>query len=234
MTVHEGHRSRVRERYRQEGLEGFAPHEVLELLLFYGRSRGDTNAEAHALLDHFGSLRAVLEAPPDQLMQIKGIGEESAVLISMIVPLFRRYMALLAEKQRSIASREEAEEFCKALLAGWRSERFYALALNSSGRLLGCRLIAEGSLSEVPAYPRAVAEAALQLNAASLILCHNHPGGSTAPSGADLETTDQLETMLSMLGIPLLDHIIIAGNEAWSMAQHGQICSKHCKRSKHA
>lgn len=90
-ATHDGHRKRMRERFRISGLEGFSEHEVLELILFYGRARGNVNDTAHALMDVFGSLPRVLEASPEQLMLIDGIGEESATLLSLILPLFRRY-----------------------------------------------------------------------------------------------------------------------------------------------
>ena len=88
--MHEGHRQRMRDRFRTEGLDNFAPHEVLELLLFYARARGDVNPLAHRLLETFGSLRGVLEAPVEHLCTVEGVGEETATLLSMMVPMFRR------------------------------------------------------------------------------------------------------------------------------------------------
>ena len=177
MTMHEGHRQRMRERFRREGLEGFAPHEVLELLLFYGRARGDVNPLAHELMDAFGSLKGVLEARPDQLMTVKGVGEETATLISLMLPMFRRYSACVCEERQRITSRSEAAAYCQALLAGWRTERFYVICLSSAGQVLGRRKVAEGTLTEVLAYPRLVVETALSYNAHSVVLCHNHPSG---------------------------------------------------------
>ena len=182
MTMHEGHRQRMRERFRREGLEGFAPHEVLELLLFYGRARGDVNPLAHELLDAFGSLKGVLEARPEQLMAVKGVGEETATLISLMLPMFRRYNACVCEERKRLVTRGEAQNYCRALMAGWRTERFYVLCLSVDNQLLGQRLVAEGTLAEVPAYPRTVVETALNYNAHSVVLCHNHPSGSASPS----------------------------------------------------
>ena len=223
MTMHEGHRGRMRERYRADGLDGFAPHEVLELLLFYGRARGNVNPLAHELLDAFGSLKGVLEARPEQLMMIKGVGEETATLISLMIPLFRRYQACIREEMTAIRSREEAKRYCVSLLAGWRTERFYVLCLSASQRLLGQRLISMGSLSEVFAYPRQVIETALNYNAHAVILCHNHPGGTLQPSGADIRATRELQAMFTSLDIHLLDHIIVAGDEVYSMDQQGDL-----------
>lgn len=223
MTMHEGHRKRMRERFRVDGLDGFAPHEVLELLLFYGRARGNVNPLAHALLDTFGSLKGVLEARPEQLMSVDGVGEEVATLISLMIPMFRRYQACIREEMTRIGSMEEAKRYCLSLLAGWRTERLYVLALSTDQRLLGQRLISVGSLTEVSAYPRQVIEAALNYNAYSVVLCHNHPGGVLRPSRDDIAATRQIQYALSAIGIRLMDHIIIAGDEAYSMMRHGDL-----------
>jgi len=204
-------------------MDGFAAHEVLELLLFYGRARGDVNPLAHTLLDAFGSLKGVLEARPEQLMSVPGVGEETATLISMMLPMFRRYSACVCQEQKRISNRGEAQSYCRALLAGWRTERFYVLCLNADNQLLGQRLIAEGTLTEVPAYPRLVVETALNYNAHSVIICHNHPGGTSEPSVDDVMTTKRLRDLLEGMNINLLDHIIVAGEEAYSMAQHGDL-----------
>ena len=232
MTMHDGHRQRMRDRFRKDGLEGFADHEVLELLLFYGRARGDVNPLAHELLKAFGSLKGVLEASPEQLMTVKGVGEETATLVSLMVPMFRRYSLCACAEKQTLAHREDAEAYCKALLAGLRTEHFYAICLTADAHVLGCRLIAEGSLSEVAAYPRLVAETALNYNAHSMILCHNHPGGACLPSRDDIATTQRLQTMLLSLDMTLLDHIIVAGDEAYSMGQHGDFSYGTARKKK--
>lgn len=223
MNMHDGHRKRMRERFRKDGLAGFAPHEVLELLLFYARARGDVNPLAHRLLEVFGSLRGVLEAPPDQLMQVEGVGEETATFLGLMVPVFRKYQETLDEKQMFLTRRMDAERYCHAMLVGLRYERLQLISLSASRRVIGTRVVGEGGVSEVFAYPRHVVEAALNHNACSVILCHNHPGGTPEPSGDDLEVTKQIEAVLRHLGIRLMDHIIVAGNETYSMSLHGQI-----------
>ena len=221
--MHEGHRERMRERFRTEGLDGFAPHEALELLLFYGRARGNVNPLAHELIDAFGSLKGVLEARPEQLMTVKGVGEETATLISMIVPLFRQYQVDVRKELKCITSLRDAKNYCISLLAGWRTERFYVISLSASCRVLGHRLISVGNLSEVSAYPRQIVETALNYNAHAVILCHNHPGGSLEPSSDDTMSTARIQSLLRAMNIALVDHIIVAGDEAHSMAQHGEL-----------
>lgn len=221
--MHEGHRKRMRERFRKEGLDGFADHEVLELLLFYGRARGDVNPLAHTLMDTFGSLQGVLEARPEQLMAVNGVGEETATLISFMLPAFRRYTACLCREKPRLTTHAEAKQYCKSLLSGWRTERFYVVGLNAEHEILGHRLIAEGSTGSVQVTPRLVAEAALNLNARGAILCHNHPGGTDWPSMQDLAVTKHIGQLLNTLEVELLDHVIVAGEKMYSMDEHGEV-----------
>lgn len=123
-ATHDGHRKRMRERFRISGLEGFSEHEVLELILFYGRARGNVNDTAHALMDVFGSLPRVLEASPEQLMLIDGIGEESATLLSLILPLFRRYSDEVNQVRSKLESRQVTLDYCRTMMAGYRREQF--------------------------------------------------------------------------------------------------------------
>ena len=223
-NIHSGHREKMRDRFiRDKGFENFEDHQILELLLFYAIPRSDTNPLAHELLDQFGSLKGVLEARPEQLMQIKGIGKEAATLISMVVPLTRVWHRCAMNVPDRIGNSREAENYCLSILAGERTERFYVVSLNAQCKVLGRRKISEGSLSEVSAYPRMVMETALNYNAHSVLLCHNHPGGTCAPSPEDVSSTLQLQRLLNGVGILVLDHIIVAADKTYSMIQHGDI-----------
>ena len=90
-SVHDGHRERLRKRFLKEGLDNFQPHEILELILFYSIPRRNTSELAHNLINHFGSFSAVLDAPVEALTQVNGISTQSAVLISMLSQVLRRY-----------------------------------------------------------------------------------------------------------------------------------------------
>lgn len=229
MTLHEGHRKRLRERFRKAGLEGFANHEVLELLLSYGKPRGDVNPLAHTLIETFGSLPDVLEASPEQLMTVKGVGEETATLISLMLPLFRRYSACICEKKKYIRNCSEAAEYCKALLSGLRNERFYVIYLGLDSQLLGHKLLAEGTLLEVPTYPRIIVETVLNHNAHSVVLCHNHPSGICKPSQEDIATTQYMMNLLGGINVMLLDHIIVAGDQTYSMSMNDDLSRSTAK-----
>lgn len=222
-TAHDGHRKRMRERFRANGLNGFAEHEVVELILFYGRARGNVNDTAHALVDTFGSLPGVLEATPEQLMAVDGIGEESATLLSLILPLFRRYSDEINQERTKLTGRQPTMAYCRTMMAGYRQEQFYVICLTADGSIICNRKVTEGTLTSVTAYPRLVLEAALNSNAHSVVLCHNHPGGVAMPSDDDICTTRYLQQLLEGVGIIVLDHIIVAGNQTYSMVQHGDL-----------
>ena len=223
-NIHAGHREKMRARFiRDKGFENFEDHQILELLLYYANTRSDTNPLAHELLDRFGSLKGVLEARPEQLMTVHGIGQQQATLISMVVPLTRVWHRCAMTVPDRIGNSREAEDYCQSILAGERTERFYVVSLNAKCNVLGRRKISEGSLSEVSAYPRMVLETALNYNAHSVLLCHNHPGGTCAPSPEDIASTLQLQRLLNGVGILLLDHIIVAGDRTYRMIQHGDI-----------
>ena len=156
-------------------------------------------------------------------MQVNGIGEQQATLISMVVPLTKVWHRCAMAEPQKIGNSREAENYCLSILAGERTERFYVISLNARCAVLGRRKISDGSLSEVSAYPRMVMETALNYNAHSVLLCHNHPGGTCAPSPEDISSTLQLQRLLNGVGILLLDHIIVANDSTYSMIQHGDI-----------
>ncbi len=212
------------ERFEKEGdMHSFDERDSIGLLLDMARCPGDRNAIIERLLNEFGSLRGVLEAREEQLKKINGVGRRTAVLIRMVVSFVRIWERCLMTDTGRIGNSREAEQYCKSLLAGLRNEQFYVISLNTQCKILGQRKIGEGSINEVSAYPRMVAETALNYNAHSVLLCHNHPGGTCRPSHEDVMSTLQLQRTLNAIGIMVLDHIIIAGCETYSMIQHGDI-----------
>ena len=176
------------------------------------------NETAAKLLDSFGSFKNVMEARPEALATV--VTKATAAKLAAILPAARALIAAESEEPEMIGNVRELEAYCKALVMGERAEKFYVIAVNSRCRVVGVRCIATGSLSEVAAYPRLVMETALNYNAHSVFLCHNHPGGTCAPSSEDISSTLQLQRMLRAVGIPILDHMIVAGGSTYSMAQH--------------
>ncbi len=214
---------------KEKSFEHYSDAAVLELLFATAGVRGDTQSVINTLFDAFGSFKGVLEARPEQLMKLPGVTKKVATLVSMVAPLARLWERVNMDDADHISNTREAESYCKSLLMGERTERFFVIALNARCKVLGYRKISEGSLSEVSAYPRMVMETALTYNAHSILLSHNHPGGTCAPSPEDISSTVQLQHLLNGVGILILDHIIVAGDKTYSMIQHGDI-DYRCRR----
>lgn len=208
---------------KEKSFEGYDDSSVLECFLSTAGVRADIPSLIERLFTEFGSFKGILEARPDQLMKIPGVTKKTATMISMITPLARVWERCNMGDVKSIRNFREASAFCKSLVMGERTERFYVICLNAKCSLLGTRKISEGSLNEVSAYPRLVAETALNYNAHSVLFCHNHPGGTCAPSSEDIASTLKLQRVLNAMGILVLDHIIVAGSNTYSMAQRGDV-----------
>ncbi len=216
--MHDGHRQRLRERYEKEGLDSFAPHEILELLLFYAIPRKDTNRLAHAILNKFGTLTNVFQASPEELQTVEGLGKGAAVFLSIISDVLRRCQLEQLIKLPTINSVREARECVISLFAGKTNEECYLISLTKQNKVKHISKICSGTPDETPFYPRLIAEAALLNKASKVIIAHNHPGGTLTPSEADIETTKVIKNMFQLMGIELIDHIIVAGNNSSSMA----------------
>lgn len=224
MSIHEGHRERLRQRFLQSGLEGFAEHEMLELLLFYSRSRCDTNAIAHALLRRFGSLSAVMDAPLEELEAVEGMGRHSAMLLKLVPPLGARYLGSRAAPGKILASTQKAGAYFISLFMGKTSEEVYLAALDDKRKVLRCsRISGEGIVNAVHIPVRRIVAEAVGANATGVILAHNHPGGVALPSIEDKQLTSQAFTALRLIQVQLIDHIIVADDDYVSMADSGFI-----------
>ena len=211
-NIHSGHRERLRERYIKDGLSSFEEHQVLELILFYSVARKDTNELAHHLLKKFGSLSGVLDASPEELLEVEGIGKNSAVLLNMLPSVFKRYTRSQLEKKPVLNSTVSAGIYACTLFSGMPYETFFVISLNSMGEVISARKIAEGTIDEVAAYPRKVVEAAVLAKAHSVILAHNHPGGNPQPSQEDIDATGAIADALRLVDIPINDHIVVCGS----------------------
>ncbi len=221
----EGHRQRLRERFRRSGLSGFHDHEVLELLLTYAIPRKDVKPIAKALLAQFGdNLSSVFDAPPEALQRVSGVGENAAVLIALVPRLVGSYQSSRWVRTETFNSTAGAATYLSAILSAERNEIFCVLALDSQNRLIAVEQIQKGSVNRTAVFPRRVVEGCLKHHATAVILAHNHPGGSPHPSAADRQLTARLKTLLGDLDIILHDHIIVAGpNQHYSFAENGEL-----------
>ena len=217
--LHQGHRDRLKERFRQKGLDGFAPVNVLELLLFFCVPQGDTNVLAHELLDRFGSLAQVLEAPVEELEKVKGVGKHASTLLSLVPALSRYYLVSRNEHRDILTTTDECGEYLMDYFVGQKDEVVYLLCLDSKCKVLCCKEVARGNVNSAGISIRRIVEIALSVNAVSVVLSHNHPGGLAVPSNEDILTTRRVAVALDAVGIVLADHIVVADDDFVSMVQ---------------
>lgn len=220
MGIHDGHREKMRRRFQETGLEGFADHEALELLLYYAIPRRDTNELAHRLLTRYGSLSALLQAPIEDLRRVEGVGESAAVLLKL-VPAFVYKAQRSAGQETVLNSTEKAGRYLLSCFAGERNEVIYQLCLDRKGKLLARKRLNEGGSAAAELNIRRLVENALLSSASAVILSHNHPSGIALPSREDYATTQQAQDALRTIGVELLDHIIVAEDDYVSLADSG-------------
>lgn len=216
---HTNHRERMRQRFLEHGLDNFADHEVLELLLFYAIPRGDVNPLAHRLLDIFGSLANVLEAETPDLCRVEGMGDKTAAFLHMLPPMFRRYQTSKIQGTTYDTTEKIAEYLVKYYI-GRPREQLSAVLMDNKCRLIRICDIAEGSATSVKIDLRKLLQCILQYNAADVVLAHNHPRGMCNPSRADIVQTSTIREMLKNIDVRLVDHIIIAEDRWISLATH--------------
>ena len=220
MSIHDGHRQRLKDRFLREGLDGFTDVQVLELLLFYVVPRRDTNPIAHALVDRFGSLARVLDASVVKLTEVDGISENGATFLKLVREIERRY-ALSQGEEIILNTIDDCCEYLTRFFKGKRNETVFLLSLDAKLKLLSCREVGEGSVNYASVPIRRCVEMALEDGATSVILAHNHPSGLAVPSGDDIVTTRRLAMALSAVEIQLVDHIVVADDDYVSMVQSG-------------
>lgn len=217
MSIHSGHRQRLKQRFLREGLEHFDDVNALELLLFFALPRQDTNPTAHALLQQFGSLAAVLEAPAEALAQVPGVGEHAAVLLKLTTAMSRRYMVSRQEARPILSSVSQCGDYLVPRFFGLRDENVCLLCLDAKCKVISCQLVGQGSVNSAGVPIRRIVEYALNANATSVVLAHNHPSGIALPSEDDVAATARLAAALNGVGIILADHIIVADDDFVSL-----------------
>ena len=221
MSIHDGHRQRMKERFLSDGLDNFNDIQVLELLLFYAVPRQDTNPIAHALLERFGTLAQVLEAPVSELEKVKGVGHNAAILLSLAPQMGRRYQVSKMMHTKILTSVEECGRYLIPHFFGRRNETVFILCLDAKCKVLGCVEVGEGSVNSAGVPIRRIVETALSYNATTVVLAHNHPSGLALPSGEDVQTTHRVAAALNAVEIALGDHIVVADDDFVSIVQSG-------------
>lgn len=219
MRTNEGHRQRVKDRYIKEGLDSFEESHVLELLLFYTIPRRDTKPVARRLLDRFGSFAGVLEARIDALCQVEGVGLHTAVFLKLLNDTGRYYLTSKERDEVVLDTLDRCGDYLRNLFYGQRNESIWLVCMDARCKLLNCQKISEGNLVSSSVNARQIMEQALAVNAHSVILAHNHPGGYAFPSDADVAMTQRLATALKAMDLLLVDHFIVTDQDCVSMRQ---------------
>lgn len=216
-AIHTGHRGRVKGEFLTRGVEGWPDHRIVELLLFYAIPQGDVNPLAHELVDRFGSLEGVLDALPEELMKVKGMGEHSVTLLKLIPAVTGRYLEGRTGPGTIIHTAAEAGHVLAPYFYGVRNEMVYILCLDAKEKLLGVKKISEGNNTNSDVTIRRVAEECLALRASFCYLAHNHVSDIALPSPADMNTTSVIHAALEPLGVHLVDHLVFSDGDLVSI-----------------
>lgn len=221
-NVHAGHRERMRYRFRKMQGDDFAPHELLEMLLYYTISRKNTNELAHSLMRNFKTLPEMfMNSSYDDFIHVKGIGVETAQMLAIIAAAFRSDKAV-DRKDVFLRTKEEqcAYFIQKIKRENCHNEVIIAACLSETMQMMCCKVLETGSADHASVSVGKLAKFVFQANCSKVILAHNHLNGIAKPSYEDVVETRKLFNLLASLEIELVDHIVISGEEAYSMAEH--------------
>lgn len=221
--IHAGHRQRLKNRFLKSGIDGFEQHNILELLLFFAIPRTDTNEIAHNLIERFGNISKVLDAPYDELFKVQGVTTNSATLIKLVPNLSRVYLENKYQAPEFYNTPQKLSEYFAHKFVGINHEEVYIMCLDSSCSLIQCDLLTQGTVTAANISIRKIVETVVRHNACSIVLAHNHPRGLAIPSNEDIITTISIKNALKQLDIYLLDHIIIAQDSYVSLVEEGYI-----------
>lgn len=215
---HSGHRSRMREKYHKNGLDSFAPHEVLEILLYYAVPHRNTNDIAKRLIDRFGSLSCVLDAPMDMLMDA-GLTENQATFLKLIPDVTRYYFCDRYDNPDKVLDVDTIAAYIADRFIGLEEQEHVLLLLtDKKSKELFCGFIAKGDFESAVMSTRTIVSTAMNYRATHAYLAHNHPSGMAVPSDTDIENTRKLKAALALVNVRLMDHYIVADHDCVSMA----------------
>lgn len=218
---HAGHRQRLRERFLKGGGETLPDYELLELLLFNALPRRDTKPLAKALLRRFPGFAAIIGADPEELREVDGVGDSVIVALKIVDAAAIRVVREDVMDRPVLGNWQRLMEYCHAALGRNRIESFRILFMNRRNELIADEEQQRGTIDHTPVYPREVVKRALELQAAAIIMVHNHPSGNATPSQADIKMTHEIKEIAGKLGIVLHDHVIVARKGSTSFRQAG-------------
>lgn len=219
-NIHQNHRKRIRDRFLTHGLEDFAPHEVLELILNYSIPRQDTNYIAHRLIERFGSVSAVMDADMYDLMTIPGVQEITATLLKLVPEAGKRYQIDKFTPSVVFDDLETVAEYCVYSHLRDVEEEMSVMMLDARMRLLGNEILSSGNGCDVAIDMERLGAILFRYNARSFIIVHSHPGGEAAPSDSDVILTQKIYAIMKQFNKTLVEHIIIADGHYVPIIHH--------------
>lgn len=217
-----GHRKRLRERFLQSGLNGFADYEIIELLLTLNTPRKDCKPMAKEAVKKFNGIVGVLDAPIDELMQINGIGPSNAIGVKIFQNILEIYAREKINLKKELSTPQMLFEFLKEKIGKEKKEHFAILFFDTRNKLI-INNISVGSLNASIVHPREVFNDAVLKSASYVIVAHNHPSGDPTPSEEDVTTTKRLVEAGRILGITVQDHMIVTRSKYYSFAEKGNL-----------
>lgn len=221
-NIHKGHRERMKQKVLNGAVKSFSDHELLEYFLYGVYTRKNTNDIAHSIIEHFGDMKGVLEASPDELQNVPEVGPAAAAYISALSELICRYFSQ-GEPKKNMNIMEDIGEFFIGQFFGKKNECICILLLDNSMKYVDSRLFDEGSINSAKFDMKKLYKYAFGRNASKVIIAHNHPGGIAIPSEADRITTVNIATAFSNLGIELVEHFVIADGRYVPIMRNSQM-----------
>lgn len=220
----EGHRDRLRKKYLQGGYLAFHEYEILEMFLTYAIPRRDTKPIAKELLERFGNLDGVVSATLDELSQVSGIKENSAIFLKLLGDLSKNlYKGEMKREGVQLKDKSSLLRYLRSEIGFSNREEFRVIFLNNYNMLVGSETLFVGTIDKSAVYPREIVEKVLEYRAKGIIFAHNHPSGNLRPSKQDIAITEHMQEVLEMLDIKLLEHIIITKDGYFSFLEEGLI-----------
>lgn len=216
-----GHRERLRNRLLDSARGTLPDYEILEMLLFSTKPRGDVKPMAKELIATFGSFGKVLNADAEALKRVKGVGDSTLAALRVVQEAVDRVLKEEVEAKPVLQHWKALLDYCRALMGHLGTEQFRVLYLNKKGVLLADEVQGVGTVDHTPIYPREVVKRALFLGATSIILAHNHPSGDPTPSPADIDMTYKVMEVCKPMGIIVHDHLIVCANKHYSFKSNG-------------
>lgn len=217
-----GHRQRLKEKLAKNS-RALADYEILELVLASALPRRDTKPLAKELIAKFGSLKEAIMAHPDQLDGIKCVGPGVQAHWRLLQELYARLGEASARRGRSLSDPADVAKAAMARMGSKGIEEFWVLFMDTKNRVIGWEQMARGTVNATPVFPREIMAVALRLEAANIILAHNHPGGDPNPSKEDILLTGMIQEAAGGLDINVLDHVIVTDHDYYSFNEYGRM-----------